>query len=111
MYSVRNLNYTNRKNPIWQKANSRANRYLKKLLLKEVLKMLPVMLLYKVRQYQKLVLAFLITLLFVMVFALQKGYAQTGLDDASFINLKNFSPQCLQLGWKVSEMLLTALEA
>lgn len=77
MNLVRNLNYANRKNPIWQHANQRANRYLNNLLLKEVLKMLPVMLLFKFRQHQKLVLCAVIALLFLLLFAHEKGYAQT----------------------------------
>lgn len=83
MNLVRNLNYANRKNPIWQHANQRANRYLNNLLLKEVLKMLPVMLLFKFRQYQKLVLGAVIALLFLLLlFAHQKGFAQT--DSAAY---------------------------
>ncbi len=75
MYAARNLNYTNRKNPIWQKANNRANRYLKKLLLKEVLKMLPFLLVFKLRQYQKVVIAVAIALILLLLFAQQKSYA------------------------------------
>ena len=89
MNMVRNLNYTNRKNPIWQQANNRANRYLKKLLLKEVLKMLPLLFVFKIRQYQKQVLVFLIGVFILLLFALQTGYAQTRPGNASFINLKS----------------------
>lgn len=92
MNMVRNLNYANRKNPIWQKANNRANRYLKKLLLKEVLKMLPLLLVFKIRQYQKLVLAFITAVFFLLFFALQSGYAQTSSGNAPFINPKSNMP-------------------
>lgn len=88
MNLVRNLNYANRKNPVWQQANRRANRYLYKLLLKEVLKMLPVMLLFKVRLYQKFVVTTVIALLVLLLFALENNYAQAGFAGASFIHKK-----------------------
>jgi hypothetical protein len=64
MYIVRNLNYANRKNPAWQRANNRARRQLDQLLLKEALKILPALLLCKTRQYHHLVSALIITMLF-----------------------------------------------
>ncbi len=49
MYAVRNLNHANRNNPVWQRANHKANQRLYFLLLKEVLKLMPALLLYKIR--------------------------------------------------------------
>lgn len=49
MYTVRNLNYANRKNKAWQLANNRARHQLDQLLLKEALKILPALLLSKTR--------------------------------------------------------------
>lgn len=72
-----NLNKPQPRNHNWIQFDGQAKRYLNKLLLKEVLKMLPVLLLYKMRQYQKLGFATVIALLFLLLFALEKGYAQT----------------------------------
>lgn len=77
MKTVRNLNYSNRKNQIWQQVDNRTNRYLKKRLLKEVLALLPELLLYKIAKYQKWILVSCILFLLVLLFATRKAYAQT----------------------------------
>jgi len=84
MYTVRNLNYANRSNPVWQRANNRARRQLDQLLLKEALKILPALLLSKTRQYHHLVSALIISMLFFF----EKCCTQTNAADASFITPK-----------------------
>ncbi len=76
MDTANNLNFSNRKSPIWQQANNLTNRYLNKLLVKEVLKMLPVVLLFKIKQYQKLTFTIVIAVLLMLLLAQEKGYAQ-----------------------------------
>jgi len=82
MNTIRNLNYANRSNPIWQQANNKANRYLNKLLVKEILKMIPALLLFKIRQYQKLTLTFVIVLFVLLFLPYKKGYVQ--IDPAAY---------------------------
>lgn len=69
---VRNLNYANRCNPTWRRANNRAKRCLYRLLARELLKLLPSLLLFKIRQYQKLAFSVLVVL-FVMLFLAHKN--------------------------------------
>jgi len=75
MNTVRNLNYANRKNPIWQQANNKANRYLNKLLFKEILKIIPALLLFKIRQFNKWTLC-IATSLCMLFLAHENSYAQ-----------------------------------
>lgn len=76
MEPLRNQNHNERSNPAWIQFDGQAKRYLNKLLFKEILKMLPAMLLFRVRHYQKLSFAIVIALLLMLLLAHEKGYAQ-----------------------------------
>ena len=77
MKLLRHFDFERQPNHNWIQFDGQAKRYLNKLLVKEVLQMLPSMLLYKLRQYHKLGLALVIALLLILFLAYQNGYAQT----------------------------------
>lgn len=81
MYAVRNLNYANRSNRVWRRANHKANQRLYFLLLKEGLKLMPALLLCKIGQYKK-VSAFMIAWLVLLFLPYKKGYVQ--IDPAAY---------------------------
>lgn len=76
MNALQSQNYFERRNPYRHQFDGQAKRYLNKLLVKEVLKMLPTLLLFKLKQHQKLTFALIIAVFLMLLLAHQKGYAQ-----------------------------------
>ncbi|MEX8547657.1 MAG: hypothetical protein V5804_08655 [Mucilaginibacter sp.] len=87
MNLLQNLRHRENNRHNWIQFDGQAKRYLNKLLVKEVLQMLPALLLYKLRPYQKLGFALVIALLLILFLAYENGYAQT--DSAA--NRKNLA--------------------
>lgn len=76
METSHNLNYREGSNQDWLQVNISTKRYLTRLLFKEVLKMLPSMLLFKIRQFVKWIIALAMFAL-ILFLAPKNSYAQT----------------------------------